>query len=436
MHETRRNLLPGVLLVAILYSGAAIAATVEVGTCKNGFVQFPTIQAAVTSAPEGATVLVCPGIYPEQVTINKTLTLQGVALSTASGATIAAPSGGVLAITNSLATGDPIAAQVLVQNARDVDINNLTVDGSKNGILGCSPTFVGIFYQNASGTISHAAVLKQALSDGLTGCQSGLAIFAQSGSGGYSNLHVENSTVNAYQKNGITGNEVGTSVTVRDNTVIGQGPTTGAAENGIQVGFGATGQVMRNVAIDDVWAPDTINAPGNAASGILVFASSHVTVHNNRVGNTQFGIAVVSDEEAGSAHGNSIAWNKISANHIFDGIEVCSNNNSIHDNTINRSDESGIHLDSVCTNPDGSGTGKGNKIKDNVINSACTGILVGTLTSVAANSIADNDFFNVGSTILNADGCPAPMAAAQATVRSNAVSGAGQGVRLASPVRP
>jgi hypothetical protein len=97
--------------------------------------------------------------------------------------------------------------------------------------------------------------------------------------------------------------------------------------------------------------------------------------------------------------------------------------------------EHNLPVGSVCTNPDGSGTGKGNKIKDNVINSACTGILVGTLTNVAANSIVDNDFFNVGSTILNADGCPAPMAAAQATVQFNAVS-AGQGVRLANPVRP
>jgi pectin methylesterase-like acyl-CoA thioesterase len=76
MKTTPRVLLQA-LLVAILYSGTAMASTVEVGRCKNGFIQFPTIQAAVTSAPEGATVLVCPGIDAEQVTINKTLTLQG-----------------------------------------------------------------------------------------------------------------------------------------------------------------------------------------------------------------------------------------------------------------------------------------------------------------------------------------------------------------------
>ncbi len=434
MNSLRGVLLRILVLVAIFYSGIAIAATVEVGTCKNGFHQFSTIQAAVTAASEGATILVCPGIYPEQVAIDKSVTLTGLSLPTASGATIRAPSGGIVANSNSLATGEPIAAQVLVQNAKDVDISNLTVDGSDNRILGCSPTFVGIIYQNASGTISDAAVLNQALSGGLTGCQSGLAIFAQSGGGGSSNLRVHHSTVDAYQKNGITGNESGTSVTFEENTVTGQGPTTGAAENGIRVGFGATGQVIRNVVIDDVWAPATVE--GNAAaSGILVFASSDVSVHNNRIGNTQFGIALVSDQSAGSAQGNSVAANKIFANHVFDGIEGCSDNNRIHDNTINRSDESGIHLDSGCINPDSSSTGKGNKVKDNVVNSACSGILVGTLTSIAANSITDNDFFNVGSTIFNGNGCSAPTGDVRTTVRSNVVSAA-HGVRFASPVRP
>jgi hypothetical protein len=168
----RRTLAWVLGVLVILCYGVAVAATVEVGTCKNGLPQFPTIQAAVTAASAGATVLVCPGIYPEQVTIDKTLTLQGVALSTASGATISAPRGGIVANTNSLATGQAIAAQVLVQNATDVDIHNLTVDGSNNGILACSPAFIGIIYQNASGTISHDVVLNQALSAGLTDCQS------------------------------------------------------------------------------------------------------------------------------------------------------------------------------------------------------------------------------------------------------------------------
>lgn len=433
MNQARKDLILAMALLAIGSSGA-MAATVEVGTCSH-FPQFPTIQAAVNAAPTGATVLVCPGTYPEQVLINKTLTLQGAELAMASGAVISAPAGGVAANATSLSSPNPIAAQVLVQDAKDVDIRNLTVDGSNNGVAGCTPILIGIFYENASGEISHAAVLNQALTPSLNGCQSGLGIFAQAGGGGAAKLEVEDSVVQGYQKNGITGNEAGTFLSVVGNSVTGQGPTNGAAENGIQVGFGATGRVLRNVAIDDVYAPDTINDPGDAASGILVYASRNVLVHDNRVGNTQFGIALVTDSAEGSADGNSVTWNKISSSHIFDGIEVCGNNNSIHDNAISRADESGIHLDSSCTNPSGGNTGKGNRVKENVINSSCAGILVGSLTSTAANFVFHNDFFNVPNTLLNADQCPAavvPLASARADLSTSA----SQGRRQASPIRP
>src|SRR3954449_8684938 len=49
---------------------------------------FATIQAAVAAAAAGTTLQVSPGTYPEQVTIGKSLTLEG----TAPGAIIQAPS--------------------------------------------------------------------------------------------------------------------------------------------------------------------------------------------------------------------------------------------------------------------------------------------------------------------------------------------------------
>jgi len=51
------------------------AATLYVGSC--GGPNKPTIQAAVNASSPGDTVLVCPGTYPEQVTITKDLILQG-----------------------------------------------------------------------------------------------------------------------------------------------------------------------------------------------------------------------------------------------------------------------------------------------------------------------------------------------------------------------
>ena len=49
-----------------------------------------------------------------------------------------------------------------------------------------------------------------------------------------------------YQKGGITANGIGVSVQIRDNVVTGDGPTTRTAQNGIQIGYGATATVMKN----------------------------------------------------------------------------------------------------------------------------------------------------------------------------------------------
>lgn len=62
------------LAFAICVAGAANAATLYVGSCAVP--SKPTIQSAVTASAPGGIVKVCPGTYPEQVTINKSLTLR------------------------------------------------------------------------------------------------------------------------------------------------------------------------------------------------------------------------------------------------------------------------------------------------------------------------------------------------------------------------
>ncbi len=60
---------------------SAATPTLTVGTCL-GASPYTTIQAAVTAAASGATVQVCPGAYPEQVTITKSLNLTGLLTGT------------------------------------------------------------------------------------------------------------------------------------------------------------------------------------------------------------------------------------------------------------------------------------------------------------------------------------------------------------------
>lgn len=414
-----------------VFASHLLAATVQVGTCRASVPSFATIQAAVNASSAGGTVLVCPGTYPEQVTIDKALNILGAQSGTEKAAIIVAPTSGIVQNTTSLSSGNPIAAQILVTNATGVNISNLTVDGANSQVSvgGCSPVnLVGLLYQNASGTLNHLAVINQALTGVSIGCQSGLGIFVQSGNSGTSNVSIVNNYVENYQKNGITANEAGTTVTITANNVVGQGPTTGAAENSIQVGFGATGTVRGNVAMDDVFSPDMISSPGNAASGILVFASTGVTVANNTVGNTQFGIAFVSDPTAGPADNGTIQGNRISATRVFDGVELCGSGNMVSGNTISGTDESGVHIDSTC------GAVASNTVSNNTINDACAGILVGT--GAGSNTIGSNNFYNTRNTTLTGDTCT-PLLTAAAPLASHLASAATAGNRARpSPARP
>jgi hypothetical protein len=376
----------------ILAAAPLFAQTIAVGNCQPNKASFPTIQQALNATPPGATIDVCPGPHPEQILVYQAVTLKGITSGNQGAAIITVPTGGLQQNATSLATGAAIAAQILVQGATGVTITNITVDGANNGFNnGCAdPDPIGIYYQNSSGTISHNTVLNEVLLPANNGCQAGLGIFVQSGNGGSSTVTINSNNVANYQKNGITGNEVGTSVTLTANDVVGQGPTNGAAENSIQIGFGATGSITSNTVGSDVWAPDVFGDTGDAAAGILVYASPNVAIKSNNVSNTQFGIAIVSDPTLGAADGATLTSNTVSATHLYDGIDLCSNSNIVTTNTINGSDEAAIHVDDTCT-----GASTGNMLTKNQINSACAGILSGP--GASSNTTIPNTFYNVVS---------------------------------------
>jgi parallel beta-helix repeat protein len=426
------SIVSGFAMVFAICFATAANATVFVGGC--GSPSFSTIQAGVNGSPAGGVVDVCPGTYPEQVFINKRLTLQGIAVGSANQAVVAVPVGGVVANTTSLATGSPIAAQIWVHDTTPVNISNIVVDGSGNGISACTPNLVGVYYQDASGTVNDVVARNQTagLTSPLNGCQWGLGIFVQSGVStvtgrtGTSTVTVLNSSVHDFQKNGITGNEVGTKLTATSNEVRGQGPTTGAAENGIQLGFGATGKVNANTVIDEIWSPDTSSDTGDAATGILVFDSAGASVLSNHVGNTQFGIAVVGDGTS-SADNATITSNTMDGTLIFDGIDVCgSSGGTIGSNIVSGSTQSGIHLDGTCA-PVASG---GTTVSSNTINEACAGILNGT----SGNTLSPaSTFFNTVNTTLVGDVCPV---APNTDIARLQVSGSSQGIARPHPSRP
>ncbi len=170
------------LIALAAFGGQTFATSAAVGLCAAPGTHYTTIQAAVNAVPAGTKIEVCPGTYPEQVSITKNLTLLGIAGVSSDAAVIVPPAGG-LSQTGTDIFGNAVAAQILVTGATAVTISHLTVDGSHNGLSGCSVDPIGIHYQNSAGTITYNAVRDQLMDPADQGCQIGLAINVESNTG-------------------------------------------------------------------------------------------------------------------------------------------------------------------------------------------------------------------------------------------------------------
>ncbi|MGH9745624.1 MAG: right-handed parallel beta-helix repeat-containing protein [Candidatus Acidiferrales bacterium] len=329
--------------------------------------KFTSIQAAVDAANPGDTIRVCAGIYAEQVTVSKALSIRG------DNGAIVIPSN-VVANGSDIPSGTPVAAVILVNDASSVEIEGLIVDGSNNGISGCAPDFKGILYQNSSGVVHHNAVRHIRLSPSLPGCQSGEAIEVESASGANSAVVVHDNSVWDYQKNGITANETGTQATIDSNTVTGFGPTPFIAQNGIQVAFGAAGFITGNSIADNVYAACVSPSEcATNATGVLVIESDGITVANNITGSNQIGIFI-------GGNNSTVRANTVFNATVLIGVALVGDNNQVRRNDITRSDEAAVYVH-----------GNGNNIQNNEITDAAIGIL--KISGSSGTTRSGNSFF-------------------------------------------
>jgi hypothetical protein len=375
--------------------------------------QYSSIQAAVLAAHPGDRINVCPGTYREQVKINKPLTVQGISVANQNQAIVMPPT--TAPNSTSLVSGNPIAAIILVDTTDKVNLTNLTIDGANNGINTCAgPTLVGIFYRNASGKIDSVAVRNIRLGTGFEGCQTGLAIFVQSGNGGRAKVDIANSSVHDYQKNGITANESGTEVTVRDNAISGFGVSPVIAQNGVQVGFGARGTIDRNSIINHVYGGCTsANSNCDFAANILVVDSDGVRITGNTTGKAQVNVYYQGNR-------GEVSNNTIFESVLFDGIDLIGNKNRATGNNIFNSGEAGIFVQ-----------GSQNEANANMINEAPVGILESSPSS--GNRFNGNRFFNTAVNVL-----PASSSTTSDALTSSSIIGSAPTAptRTARPAQP
>jgi len=343
---------------------ASATVTYAVGTCAPSLTSFPTIMGALGAAPVPNVVEVCPGTYKEQVVITFPVTLEGISTSNSDQAVIAVPAGGLVANAGD-DFGHSLAAQVLVQNAGgEVNLSNLTVDGTGNSVTSTSAYVAGVFYQNTPATINRLMVQNQ------NGNGLGVGVWLEGGSANPS-VSVENSEVHSFDRAGIYAetNSAGSELTatIQGDDLAALANTTNLPD-GIELVAGLTASVTSNlitggyegVLIDGGTGSVSKNKIVSAAVGIDI-ETDGVSVTSNTIYTTDGGydIGIIANSAVAPVTGNTIVQAPI-----------------------------GIFLD--CT--------AGKNVHSNTILGAVLG-----LYEVPAGPVGTNTYYNVGT--INAGGC-------------------------------
>jgi hypothetical protein len=221
-----------VVVVLTLGTHELLASTTRVaGTCKPTLPSYPSISAALAATPPLGTVLVCPQTFNEQVQITQQVTLQGISIGGSDQPVLAPPSGGLTQTAYDFA--DPMRYQLWVNNVSGpVNISNITIDGTGNGVQNCYlGLVVGILYQNSPGTVNRVTTRNQ---KGNAGC--GYGVWLEGGSSNPS-VTIENGSIHDFDVNGI---EAITNSGTSELTATIKGNDVNGVNVGIAVEQGAT----------------------------------------------------------------------------------------------------------------------------------------------------------------------------------------------------
>jgi len=249
-----------------------------------GYNAFETIQNGVDGVDELGIVHVYSGTYKEQVAVNRSMTLDGI------GQPVLRPPMGTIAtytIEESDAVLEPLlfayggtddgSGNITGTGTIEVTISGFVIDGDN---MGSANRYVGILARNClASEISNNNLYELLYYTGLPQTF-GIMVY------GNSNVLIDNNTVNDWTRGGIGANGddgplPDPTVTVTGNTVVGEGPldTGNWAQNGIQIGYGATGSITGNEVSDIKYIPTDWSASGL----VLFYPSGSVTIAGNTV---------------------------------------------------------------------------------------------------------------------------------------------------------
>jgi len=328
--------------------------------CDLAYKQFVVgpgmrIQNALNEAQNGDVIFVKAGEYVTQGLINKSITLIGER-----NAVIKAPGSQTYTIAESGRTFEPIifayggtmvGSDVSGNAVIYTDVKGLTIDGQNNPKTS-SVSFVGILYRNVHGEISGNVVQNMMNPGGVgSGAQTfGILVY------GNSDVDVLNNVVSGFSRGGIgilgdAGSAPDPKARVSGNVVTGNGLEDAEgwwAENGIQIGYGATAIVSGNL-VTQCW----VNNPDWTATGILVVSTDNVVVESNTVRNNESGIAVAGFGAWGwpSSNNNVVRGNDVIGNAWGVDIQMDANNTLVIYNNIVNNTEAGVSVTQFIDDP-------------------------------------------------------------------------------------
>ena len=235
-----------ILIVSVFGLAAASTSSAAVSTC---------VFTPAAAGSNGTMLLLADCTTDVPITVPDTVTLDG------NGHTITAldPTGGhfVGAVVTNATPGSTI------------HVTNLTIVGQFGADV-CDPganRLRGILFSGASGTITNNQLfrIRQGPS---SGCQEGNAIEVRNFPGEETmssaervDVTIADNVVENYQKTGVLVNGLVDAIVGR-NVIRGDGPSTVIAQNGVQIGFGATALVSANSISGNNYTPTSFFACG------------------------------------------------------------------------------------------------------------------------------------------------------------------------------
>ena len=282
------------LLVAVLTASAPAlrARVVNTLTVDDDGVQcttpFTTISSAVAVALPGDIIVVCDGLYTEQVTINKSLTLQGAAGQTPM---VQAPAAMLTSKAIITVTGSALVSVI---------IDNLIISGP--GGSSCDSIRSGIRVDTgATATITHN-LITDIHDTPFGGCQNGIGIIVGSQSDGTTGMATINDNIlQGYQKGGIVVDNAGSSAVITNNVVTGVGRTEIIAQNGVQVSRGAMvppSNLQNNTITGNFYLNRSASTTPAFATGILYFQAGDASFagplnSGNKLRHNQVNVSII-----------------------------------------------------------------------------------------------------------------------------------------------